>query len=241
MAATNKITFYDSLGNESPNSYRVRIALEEANIEHDTIHVDLFDKPAWYQEKVNSEGKVPFLVYGGPKLHPDEPPSPEAATIPESIIILNLLAELFPTSGLLPADPILRAKARLFIHAVDTKFLPACRGVQRLLPAEEGYALGEQWSIADAVVMPFLLRIPLTLALKPFTVKEGEAEKAVEALESPRFARISRYIKQNLARPSFAATWDEERARKQTTLRLQRMATTGEWSPGFRVALPQKK
>lgn len=170
-------------------------------------------------------------MYGGPTLHPDEPPSPEAATISESSIILNLLAELFPTSGLLPADPLLRAKARLFIHTVDTQFVPACGSVlfggasadaflaavdevQRLLPAASasaGYVLGEQWSIADAVVMPFLLRIPLTLALKPFTVKEGEAERALEALDSPRFERIARYIKQNLARPSFAATWDEVR------------------------------
>lgn len=172
-------------------------------------------------------------MYGGPTLHPDEPPSPEAATISESSIILNLLAELFPTSGLLPADPLLRAKARLFIHTVDTHFVPACGSVlfggasadaflaavdevQRLLPAPSasasaGYVLGEQWSIADAVVMPFLLRIPLTLALKPFTVKDGEAERALEALDSPRFERIARYIKQNLARPSFAATWDEVR------------------------------
>lgn len=139
-------------------------------------------------------------------------------------MINEFLADIFPEAHLLPADPALRAKARLFAAHIDAKFLPAFAGcmfglgvpvegllaaidgVQRMLPAE-GFAVGE-WSIADAAVMPLFMRLNQVLKLNPPTLKDGAAAQVIEALASPRFARIQKYIADNEARPSMAKTWD---------------------------------
>ena len=47
------------------------------------------------------------------------------------------------------------------------------------------------------------------LKLNPPTLKEGVAEQVAEALRSPRFARLHKYLSDNAARPSMAKTWDE--------------------------------
>lgn len=169
---------------------------------------------------------MPYLVYGGGKLEPGEVPSSNAITVPESLVILEFLADVFPSAGLLPSDPALRAEARLFYHDIDKKYLPAFftfiflgAPVEPLLQAtellqsrlpEEGFVLG-QWSIADAALLPLLLRLELIATLSPFTIREGLAQKAIEELHSPRFARIQKYIADSLARPSGAKTWDKVR------------------------------
>ncbi len=170
--------------------------------------------------------QVPYLVYGGPKLNPGDAPSPDTLQLPESLVINEFLADILPSAKLLPADPALRAKARLFSQAVEAKVLPAFVGfffkgatketlldelesMQRKLPAD-GYAVGE-WSIADAAFIPFLMRIHAILNLDrhPPIMQEGAAKEVVEALRSPRFARLHKYWSDNVARPSMAKTWDE--------------------------------
>lgn len=163
-------------------------------------------------------------MYGGPKLSPDEAPSADAVGIPDSLIILQFLAELFPAARLLPADPVQRAQARLFAEFVDKKFLPAwfqtifmgapAHGffpvldeLQRKLPPT-GFALGE-WSIADAAVLPILLRMEQLWRLRPPTIRKGEADKALETFNSSRFARLRQYIADNKERESVAKTWNE--------------------------------
>ena len=59
-----------------------------------------------------------------PKVSPDQP-SPDPQKIAESLVLLEFITDLYPNSTLLQKDPVLRAKARLFIDAVSTKFLPA--------------------------------------------------------------------------------------------------------------------
>ena len=145
--------------------------------------------------------------------------------MPESLVINEFLADIFPNAGLLPTDPALRAKARLFTQYTDTKLVPAfagfifglgvpvegllgvMEGLQRMLPAE-GFAVGA-WSIADAAVMPILMRLGQILDSNPPTIKEDAANQAREALASPQFARIRKYIADNVARPSMAKTWDK--------------------------------
>ena len=169
---------------------------------------------------------MPYLVYGGPKLSPDETPSPDTVQISESLVILEFLADMFPSAKLLPADPALRAKARLFALAVEPKLratfiafffqhaptdtlLGTLEDMQRMLPPED-YAVGE-WSIADAAFTPFLMRINMMLKLKPPTVQVEAVEQVVEALQSARFARLQNYLSDNVARPSMAKTWNEVR------------------------------
>ena len=85
-----------------PYCARVRIALAEKGIEHDTVEVDLSDRPPWLLELNPPSGRVP-VVDG----------------LPESQVIMELLEELHPEPVLLPADPAGRARARLLVHRFD--------------------------------------------------------------------------------------------------------------------------
>ncbi|KAI0699162.1 thioredoxin-like protein [Cerioporus squamosus] len=250
MSETKRITLYAAI--DSPFPHRVRLALEEAGAAYDIIWINLiYDKPEWYEQKVNvGVGKVPYLVYGGPKLNPGDAPSPDTVQIPESLVINEFLADIFPDAHLLPADPGLRAKARLFAQYIDTKFLPAfagflfglgtpvegllavMEGLQRMLPAE-GFAVGE-WSIADAAAMPLLMRLNRILELGSPTIKEGAAAQVIQALSSPRFARIQKYVADNTARPSMARTWDQAKFKS----RIERLMKTGKVNSDITIPIP---
>ncbi|RDX41653.1 hypothetical protein OH76DRAFT_1411869 [Lentinus brumalis] len=254
MSETKRITLYGAI--DSPFPHRVRLALEEAGATYDIIWISLiYDKPEWYEQKVNvGVGKVPYLVYGGPKLNPGDAPSPETVQVSESLVINEFLADIFPDAHLLPTDPALRAKARLFAQYVDAKFLPAfagfifglgtpvegllaaIEGLQRMLPAE-GFAVGE-WSIADAAAMPLLMRLNQVLELKPSMIKKDAAAQVVEALASPRFARIHKYIADNVARPSMAKTWDRAAIDAETTKRIERLMKTGKLNSDLTIPVP---
>ena len=69
------------------------------------------------------QNQVPALVYGSPKSDPENP-SAESAKITESLVILEFIADLYPDSGLLPKDPVERARVRFFIDALSTKVFP---------------------------------------------------------------------------------------------------------------------
>ncbi|TFK79322.1 hypothetical protein K466DRAFT_606231 [Polyporus arcularius HHB13444] len=231
MPAAKRLTLYYAA--DTPFPHRVRLALEEAGAKYDLILIELSNKPDWYAKKVYPLAKVPVLVYGGPALHEDEAPSPEAATITESSVILEFLADLFP--DLLPADPVLRAKARFFIKTVDEKFskaffkfvlfggsmdemLDAVVEMQALLP-DTGFAVGA-WSIADTAFAPFLVRLESLLRNNFCTFADGVAEKTLTELRAPTFARIWRYLEENVARESMAKTWDETDALAEINRRV---------------------
>lgn len=69
-----------------------------------------------------------------------------------------------------------------------------------------------EWSIADAATMPVLTRLHMSLKYNVGLLKPGVAKEALEVFESPKYARLHRYIEDNMARPSMAKTWDEVRA-----------------------------
>ena len=110
------------------------------------------------------------------------------------MVIVEFLGDLFPTANLIPADPVLRAKARIFASVVDTKILEAVRGfffmgadasvvlgsfqaLQALLPPT-GFAVGA-WSIADISAAPFLVRILMLLENDLGKYPVGEGKKTV--------------------------------------------------------------
>nr|VWO96380.1 GlcNAc-PI de-N-acetylase [Ganoderma boninense] len=247
---------------DSPFPHRVRLALEEAKATYDVIWIDLVDKPEWYEKKVYpGEGRVPYLVYGGPALSADEAPSGDAVGLPDSLVILEFLADLFPAARLLPVDPVRRAQARLFAaHFVEKTLLPAwfpsvfmgaptdglfavLDELQRRLDAEpEGGFLFGEWSVADAAVLPILLRMEHIWRLKPFTLREGEADRALETWNSPRFARLRQYVEDNKKRESVAKTWDEARlaadVERNFARRIDRFKRTGVINSDLRLPVP---
>ncbi|CDO77574.1 hypothetical protein BN946_scf184926.g11 [Trametes cinnabarina] len=224
----------------------VRLALEEAGAVYDVVWIDLMNKPEWYEREINPDGKVPVLVYGGPKVHPGEALSADAVKLTESVVILEFLADIFPDAHLLPADPVLRARARLFNAAIEPKlfkpftdfmylggpleaFLAGLEELQGML-CPTGFIAGE-WSIADAAFSPILARIMLALTSDLGTFVSEAAKEALQAFESPRFARLRQYYRAVMARPSML----EEEIRQTTIRRIDRFRKTGVLNNEFRI------
>ncbi|KAM5541844.1 hypothetical protein V8D89_004573 [Ganoderma adspersum] len=218
---SQQITLYSA--KICPFAHRAEIALAEAKAPFTRYEIDLQNKPEWYAPKVNSASKVPAIAYGGPTVPADQP-SPESAKIAESLVLVEFVGDLFPASGIVPADPVARAQARFFIEGVSSKFSPAyfalqMRGapaadlyaaleyLQALLPAE-GFAVGA-YSMADIAITSFLARARLSLTNDIGAWEAGEGPKIWETITTGKFARLAKYIDDLFARESFKTTWDE--------------------------------
>lgn len=143
-----------------PYCARVRIALAEKGIAHETVVIDLADRPAWVYE-LNPVGKVPVLERDG-------------WVLPESAVINEFLEEAFPGPALLPADPAERATARLLIFRHDD-FTGPYYALRRKEPGAEiafagelealeailaamPYLTGSGFGLADIAYVPWVLR-----------------------------------------------------------------------------------
>ncbi|KAI0703253.1 hypothetical protein C8Q76DRAFT_802082 [Earliella scabrosa] len=219
MAQREQITLY-----YSPVSLfadRVLIALEEAKVQYTPCAIDIFNKPDWFS-KVSPLGKVPAMTYGGPPTAPSDP-SPESTKLTESLALIEFIADLRPTSGLLPASPVERARMRRFCLQLDLNVVApwhalirggspdalfdVFEGIQNLLP-ETGFAVGA-WSLADVAFAPVLLRFETAMKHEIGLYPVGEGKRALGTLSSPRFARLARYLEDVKARPSVKATFNE--------------------------------
>ncbi|EIW74074.1 hypothetical protein CONPUDRAFT_94078 [Coniophora puteana RWD-64-598 SS2] len=225
-----QITHYGS--KISVFAQRTAIALHEANAEYTDCDVDFENKPDWFFHASPITTLVPVIAYGGPAVPPEQP-STESTKISESAVILEFIAELFPSAaGLLPKDPVKRATARLFVKLLDTKLWPplfawmqdgappheifeVLKTLQMILPknVQGQYALGDEFTIADAAFAPMWARIRLIID-KGIGEKEYGREQhiaaASRALESPELARFTAYADRLLGRPSVKATWYED-------------------------------
>lgn len=162
------ITLYDA--DRCPYCARIRIVLAEKSIPHESVAIDLSDRPGWLFEK-NPQGKVPVLEEDG-------------LCVPESAVIMELLEERFPEPPLLPADPAQRALARLAVWQFEDDFArdyyAARRGqdgaadrLQARLAAldarltEFPYLAGATYTLADIAWFPWLPRAEASLDLRP--------------------------------------------------------------------------
>jgi glutathione S-transferase len=160
------LTLYDA--DRCPYCARVRIVLAEKGIPHETVVIDLADRPAWLYEK-NPRGKVPVL-------------EEDAFCLPESVVIMEYLEERYPEPPLLPTDPAERALARLAVELFDERFgddyYAARRGEgvarqrfdHRLQELEEALAAqpflgGRSYTLADIAYVPWLPRAQAYLGL----------------------------------------------------------------------------
>ncbi|KAG2066073.1 hypothetical protein BDR04DRAFT_1121429 [Suillus decipiens] len=205
---------------------KVLLALVEANIPYKSYQVDLLNKPEWFTSKVNPAGKVPVVTYGGPSVEPDDP-SPLSVKITESIVILEFLADLYPDSGLLPKDPVLRAKVRFFIDATSKHVKGKAQGfmrgsesydnilkgyefIQDLLEEGSDFAVGDHYTIADAYISMFLASLKIVIENDIGNFRVGMGYKLGEELKGPKFAKFMTYVQRVLDRPSFKQSYDEE-------------------------------
>ena len=95
---------------------KVLITLAEKQLPYDTVEINLFKMeqydPAYL--KINPKGVVPSIVHDG-------------KTVIESTLICEYLDECFPEPRLVPSEPHLKARMRLWSKAVDETLFEATR------------------------------------------------------------------------------------------------------------------
>ncbi|MGE5339108.1 MAG: glutathione S-transferase N-terminal domain-containing protein [Gemmatimonadota bacterium] len=154
-------------GTTCPFSQRCRFVLFEKGMDFEIKDVDLFNKPEDINV-MNPYGQVPILVERDLILY-------------ESNIINEYIDERFPHPQLMPADPVMRARARLFlfnferelfIHvqtlensnnqkAIDKAKLLIRDRLTQLAPIllKNKYMLGDDFSMLDVAIAPLLWRL----------------------------------------------------------------------------------
>lgn len=115
---TPKLTLFHY--DRSTAAQRVRLALDEKQICWESVIVDtargdVGNLPPNYHA-LNPKGLVPTIIHDG-------------VAIPESLVILEYLEDVFPERPLRPASPVERARARLWMRRIDESVHVASRTV----------------------------------------------------------------------------------------------------------------
>jgi RNA polymerase-associated protein len=153
-------------GTSCPFSQRCRNVLYEKGMDFQIIDVDLFNKPEDLAV-MNPYNQVPVLVERDLILY-------------ESNIINEYIDDRFPHPQLMPADPVMRARARLFLFRFEQEMFSHIdvieHGNQRaadkaraiirdnlaqIAPvfAKQKYMLGDEFSMLDVAIAPLLWRL----------------------------------------------------------------------------------
>lgn len=157
-------------GTTCPFSQRCRLVLFEKGMDFEVRDVDLFNKPEDIST-MNPYGQVPILVERDLVLY-------------ESNIINEYIDERFPHPQLMPADPLMRARARLMlfnfekelfihVHTLENDKAKASEKNQEKAKAEirdrltmlaplflkNKYMLDDEFSMLDVAIAPLLWRL----------------------------------------------------------------------------------
>ena len=156
-------------GTTCPFSQRSRFVLFEKGMDFEIRDIDLYNKPE-DNSVMNPYGQVPILVERDLILY-------------ESNIINEYIDERFPHPQLMPADPVMRARTRLFLYNfekelfvhvsvledrsnTDTAAQEHARAnirdrLAQLAPMllKNKFMLGEEFSMLDVAMAPLLWRL----------------------------------------------------------------------------------
>jgi len=153
-------------GTTCPFSQRCRIVLYEKGMDFQIIDVDMYNKPEDIAV-MNPYNRLPVLVERDLILY-------------ESNIINEYIDERFPHPQLMPADPVMRARARLFLFNFEVELFSQIdfleKGNQKqqekarqqvadrlteLAPVfqKQKFMLGEEFSMLDVAISPLLWRL----------------------------------------------------------------------------------
>lgn len=152
-------------GTTCPFSHRCRIVLYEKGMDFQVIDVDLFNKPEDIAV-INPYNRVPVLVERDLILY-------------EPNIINEYIDERFPHPQLMPADPIMRAKARQLLSGMEREIFAHIEMLEKnaktsdkarqvirerlieLAPifTKQKHMLGDEFSMLDVAIAPLLWRL----------------------------------------------------------------------------------
>lgn len=153
-------------GTTCPFSQRCRIVLFEKGMDFQVIDVDLTNKPEDLAV-INPYNRVPVLVERDLVLY-------------EANIINEYIDERFPHPQLMPADPVMRARARLFLHNFEDQMFSHIADIEsgnnkvaekariivrdnltQIAPIfnKQEYMLGDEFSMLDVAIAPLLWRL----------------------------------------------------------------------------------
>ena len=153
-------------GTTDPFSQRCRFVLFEKGMDFQIIDVDLYNKPEDIAV-MNPYNQVPILVERDLVLY-------------ESNIINEYIDERFPHPQLMPADPIMRARARLFLYRFEKELFSQIDNLDsasqqksdkarqiirdnlvQIAPVftKQKFMLGDEFSMLDVAIAPLLWRL----------------------------------------------------------------------------------
>ncbi|MEN9457074.1 MAG: hypothetical protein RL210_2593 [Pseudomonadota bacterium] len=155
-------------GTTCPFSHRCRIVLFEKGMDFQINDVDIHDKPEDLAV-MNPYNEVPVLVERDLILH-------------EANIINEYIDERFPHPQLMPADPVMRARARLFLFRFEQELFVHVRTLENAASSKKDqekarsairdnltqiapvftkqkFMLGDEFSMLDVAVAPLLWRL----------------------------------------------------------------------------------
>jgi RNA polymerase-associated protein len=193
-------------GTTCPFSQRCRLVLFEKGMDFEVRDVDLFNKPEDIST-MNPYGQVPILVERELILY-------------ESNIINEYIDERFPHPQLMPADPVMRTRARLMLFNMEVELFSQIDALEsgKEKPMEKArqhvgdrlielspvftktkHMLGDDFSMLDVALAPLLWR------LDHYGIKLGKTA-----------APLMKYAERIFSRPAFieALTPSEKVMRK---------------------------
>jgi RNA polymerase-associated protein len=153
-------------GTSDPYSHRCRIVLFEKGMDFEVIDVDLMNKSEDVAA-INPYGKVPVLVERDLVLY-------------EANIINEYIDERFPHPQLMPPDPVMRGRARLFLHRFEQEIYSQVEVIEHGVPkaadkaragirdnltqlaqilTSQKFLLGDEFSMLDVAIAPLLWRL----------------------------------------------------------------------------------
>lgn len=153
-------------GTTCPFSHRCRIVLFEKGMDFEVIDVDLMNKSEDVAA-INPYGKVPVLVERDLVLY-------------EANIINEYIDERFPHPQLMPPDPVMRGRARLFLHRFEQEIYSHVEAIEHGVPkvadkarviirdnltqlaqilSNQKFLLGNEYSMLDVAIAPLLWRL----------------------------------------------------------------------------------
>ena len=153
-------------GTTDPFSQRCRNVLYEKGMDFQIIDVDMYNKPEDLAV-MNPYNQVPVLVERDLILY-------------ESNIINEYIDDRFPHPQLMPADPVMRARARLFLFRFEKELFAHIESIEKgsqksadkarsiirdnlsqIAPVftKQKYMLGDEFSMLDVAIAPLLWRL----------------------------------------------------------------------------------